>query len=79
MSTADGAGVVTTAVDVDSFASPLWSRSRTGGGRVAGMGLREETAVATPPPTTAPTAKQATCMKDALGMVVLLHNRVNYR
>ena len=57
------------ATAVDSFASPVWSRSRTAGGRAARMGLREETTVATPPPTTAPTAKQATCMKDALGMV----------
>ena len=51
---------------MDIFASPFWSRSMTAGG---GDGdLRADTTVATPPPTTAPTAKQATCIKDALDM-----------
>lgn len=57
---------------VDSVASPFWSRSMTGGGRAVRRGLREEMAVAMPPPTTAPTAKQATCIKDALGIVETL-------
>lgn len=53
---------------VDIFASPFRSRSMTAGGGV-GVGLRVDTTVARPPPTTAPTAKQATWIKDALGMV----------
>ena len=62
MSTAETAG--TPAI----LASPFWSMSRTGG-RGVGVGMREEMAVATPPPTTAPTAKQAMWMRDALGIV----------
>ena len=78
--TAEPGGAGTRAVDI--FASPFWSRSMMGGGR--GMGLRDEMAVATPPPTTAPTAKQATCTKDVLGidrtshpMNILHHSRVS--
>lgn len=66
LSTADTVGTVATVVDI--FASPFWFRSMMGGG-AAGVGLREDTTVATPPPTTAPIAKQATWMMDALGMV----------